>query len=80
MYLWADGSEVRSLSIDEMQKRHAIARRVIKKLSKTTTREDETILLSQLLRQFDNRILWLVNMTDMIDEMEMQDNPTKVGL
>ena len=80
MYLWADGSEVRSLAIDEMQERHAIARRVIEKLSETTTCEDETILLSELLRQFNNRILWLVSMTDMLDEMEMQDNPTKVGL
>ncbi len=75
MYEWADGSEVRSISIDEMQKRHTIAGRVIKMLSKTTNSEDETTLLSKLLRQFDNRILWLVNMTDMLDEM--QDNPTK---
>jgi hypothetical protein len=80
MYKWADGSEVRSLSIDEMQKRHTIAGRAIKNLSKTTNCEDETILLSKLLRQFDNRILWLVNMTDMLDAMKMQDNPTKFGL
>ena len=36
MYEWVDGSEVMSLSIDEMQKRHTIAGRAIKNLSKTT--------------------------------------------
>ncbi len=37
MYEWADGSEVRSLSIDKMQKRHTIAGRAIKNLSKQPT-------------------------------------------